>query len=750
MDELAHAKALQVVGDETTVILGDFAQGEDVRTVQFPGEEAPRPFTVEDVAFVVGAGRHAQRYVYAQEEGVYRVFPAEWNTVAQAWQPFTLAEDWMDAAYDWGQNCAACHTSGFNVEDKSWLDEGVQCEACHGPGSRHLEAADELSRNASAEEIDAVRATIILNPDAQICGQCHSRGVDASGVYPFPAGYVPGVNTLDEVGYLLAPLDDPVHWWSTGHAKTPNMQYNEWVNTGHATTLDDLKNSDYAQDACLECHSSDYDLRQKQIASYEAGEREGSPPQPLTLAEAQNGVACSSCHNPHVETEYGSFLVNEPYTLCVDCHRDTELTETPHHPAQEMYEGLTVFNGIKSIPSSHFTAENSLVCETCHMPDVPVESGSRVSHALSPVLPVGENSPPQDTCTICHTDLTPKYMKEFVDKTQDRIEGRLERVALALEQNPNAPDWVIDAVEFVETDGSLGVHNYAYTDALLDAVAFELGIVELNGGVPPEQAAVVDPVECEECHREEVRDWQNSPHANASLNDNFLREFAARNRPNFCMRCHASGYDAATNTHQFEGVICTSCHIVSDLANHPPDPVEIATDSAVCGQCHSGAHSPTYDEWLVSDHSLAGVDCVDCHTPHNNGLILGDVNATCGDCHKEALVDDIHMGEEMTCTDCHLKRRTTDDDVHVLTTGHTMAIDPGVCSECHGNTHLLSVRENNRLEEDVNQIKTLQQKLETLEDQAEQDRNTGIVGGALGAVLVVVILYLLLRFRTLF
>jgi lantibiotic modifying enzyme len=62
----------------------------------------------------------------------------------------------------------------------------------------------------------------------------------------------------------------------------------------------------------------------------------------------------------------------------------------------------------------------------------------------------------------------------------------------------------------------------------------------------------------------------------------------------------------------------------------------------------------------------------------------------------------------------------------------------------------LSVRENNRLEEDVNQIKTLQQKLETLEDQAEQDRNTGIVGGALGAVLVVVILYLLLRFRTLF
>jgi hypothetical protein len=141
---------------------------------------------------------------------------------------------------------------------------------------------------------------------------------------------------------------------------------------------------------------------------------------------------------------------------------------------------------------------------------------------------------------------------------------------------------------------------------------------------------------------------------------------------------------------------------------------------------------------------------VDCHTPHNNGLILGDVNATCGDCHKEALVDDIHMGEEMTCTDCHLKRRTTDDDVHVLTTGHTMAIDPGVCSECHGNTHLLSVRENNRLEEDVNQIKTLQQKLETLEDQAEQDRNTGIVGGALGAVLVVVILYLLLRFRTLF
>jgi hypothetical protein len=137
---------------------------------------------------------------------------------------------------------------------------------------------------------------------------------------------------------------------------------------------------------------------------------------------------------------------------------------------------------------------------------------------------------------------------------------------------------------------------------------------------------------------------------------------------------------------------------------------------------------------------------VDCHTPHDNGLLLGDVNTTCGDCHAEALVDDIHMGESMTCVDCHMSREINRNGSLVRTTGHTMSIDPSTCSECHGNTHLLSVREGQD-GENGGRIIELEQEIEDLEDTAEQDRNSGIIGGALGALILIAALFLLVRFR---
>jgi predicted CXXCH cytochrome family protein len=215
------------------------------------------------------------------------------------------------------------------------------------------------------------------------------------------------------------------------------------------------------------------------------------------------------------------------------------------------------------------------------------------------------------------------------------------------------------------------------------------------------------------------------------------------------MNCHASGYNPDTNTYAFEGIVCSSCHKLTTEAEHPPAPVDIGDASTVCGQCHSGAHAPTYDEWLVSDHKKAGVDCVDCHTPHNNGLLRGEVNATCADCHQETLVDEVHMNQEMTCVDCHMNRRTTENGIHVVSTGHTMSIDPAVCSECHGNIHELSVKESHRPAEETSQIENLETKVTDLAKQAEDNRNSGIIGGALGMLILVIALALVMRLRTL-
>ena len=211
------------------------------------------------------------------------------------------------------------------------------------------------------------------------------------------------------------------------------------------------------------------------------------------------------------------------------------------------------------------------------------------------------------------------------------------------------------------------------------------------------------------------------------------------------MSCHASGYDPRTEQYVFEGVVCSNCHYTTAGVPHPPGPVEIATNSQVCGRCHSGEHSPTYNEWLVSKHSAVGIDCVDCHTPHDNGLILDNVNDTCGSCHQEALVDKIHMGNDMTCVDCHMARIQNENGVQVVSTGHSMNIDPSVCANCHGNTHLLSA-DGSSLSGDAQQhVAEMEAQVAQLQETANQNLNSGIVGGALGALVLVFIIFLTIR-----
>lgn len=638
-EETPHGMALVDVTSDKEFILADFSTGEGVRMIP-DGDEA-RAFTADDIAYVMG--REAQIYVMEIDRGEYKILPAEWD--GKEWHALNLAATWDDAAYDWGTECASCHTTGFVEGRARWEEEGVQCEACHGPGSVHADEADDAGGSINESEMEAIRAAINVNPDAEVCGQCHSREENGNG---------------DE-------------WWITGHARLPNMQYNEWAESGHAHALDNLKNSDYATDECLICHSADYRIVQEMIERRETEGEDAPAPEPLTLETAKSSVTCGACHNTHD-------LENPVETDCLSCHQQTVVTGEIHHPVREMVAGLPVIDGIDPKTSTHYTDENGPDCITCHMPDVPIEgNGTRVSHTWEIVEP-GVDGIQGDSCTSCHEDVSADYLAEFIDKTEARYRSRIDTARSAVSNRVEVETWVIAALDFVETDGSYGVHNPAYADAVLDAVELELGLVQTNFTDGIYTPAAVDPAECVECHTDEHRQWQASPHANASLQDAFLLAYGEQGNPTYCMSCHGSGYSPDTNTYQYEGVVCTSCHTLPTEANHPPGPVEVADDPETCGRCHSGAHAPTYNEWLISDHREAGVDCVDCHTPHNNGLIMGDINTTCSDCHLDTMIDEVHMADDMTCADCHMLRGEN-------LTGHTMQIEPQVCADCHGELH---------------------------------------------------------------
>ncbi len=489
-EDTPHSLALQDVERNKSNILADFEQGADIRTVQFPGEDAPRPFTPDDIVFAVGAGRYVQRYVYEIESRVYAVFPAEWDTVAQVWRPYILGDTWLSPEYDWTQNCAGCHTTGLDTERGRWEDDGVQCESCHGPGSIHAEIADDAGRRPDEEEIIEIHEAIVVSPDAQICGACHSQGMAADSAHPFSTQYRPGNDLLDPAAYQLLPEDDPLVWYATEHGRLNNMQFNEWLNSAHAGSLDTLTSSSSAEDGCVVCHSGDNAFIERIRAAYEDGDLTGEPPASTTLASAQFSITCVTCHSPHTAAETDFHLVDTAYNLCTSCHRNTELVQPVHHPVVEMFEGQPIIEGVDGIPSAHFSEEEGPRCVTCHMSGIPVGSAMLASHTLRPVVPGASDDSPPDACSECHTDLLTGDLQSLVEDTQAAVRSRitvararLGSITVPEEGTPEREqyDRVVAALTFVQNDGSLGVHNYAYADALLDESARLLSQLSVPG-----------------------------------------------------------------------------------------------------------------------------------------------------------------------------------------------------------------------------------------------------------------------------
>lgn len=100
-------------------------------------------------------------------------------------------------------DCAACHTTGFDPGGApqgglagmtgSWSEEGVACEACHGPGAEH-------ARSHSAPDITG-------HPGPEVCAGCHSR--DPQHRIEVRNGYVASNAHFDELATYNQGRDAP-------------------------------------------------------------------------------------------------------------------------------------------------------------------------------------------------------------------------------------------------------------------------------------------------------------------------------------------------------------------------------------------------------------------------------------------------------------------------------------------------------------------------------------------------------------
>lgn len=270
-----HAKIIENPKTNAYAIKGDFVTPDKIRN-----------FKKEDVAYTHGI-QWKQRYIKKN----WQMFPAQWNYDTQKWVEYK--PDPENA--DWRFSCGYCHTTGFNRAKGSFKELNVACEACHGPGSKHVENRESKETTAVGGTPDIINPRS-LPPDlaAAVCGQCHNRGTAPDGK-PYPQDYLPGMQ-LSAKNFSTVAKTDTKHWWPDGSVKAHRQQYPEWKETLHAK----------AGVTCISCHEPHQANRTA-----------------FSVRASQNDL-CLGCH-PQVSTdaERGHAPVGgtlRQHSDCIGCH----------------------------------------------------------------------------------------------------------------------------------------------------------------------------------------------------------------------------------------------------------------------------------------------------------------------------------------------------------------------------------------------------------------------------------------------
>jgi len=269
---------------------------------------------------------------------------------------------WAGLYQNWNLQCAACHSTNLkkgydaasNTYKTTFSEINVACEACHGPGSHHVEWAKQARPPYSAQsdkglvvlksrwseawkfpeagaktaQRDKPAADALMN----VCAACHGRR-----------------STIAEGGRAGAPLEET-----------------------HRLAL--LTQPNYHADG------------QQREEVYTWGSF-------LQSKMNQRGVTCMDCHEPHALK-----LRAEGNALCVRCHNAAAFDTEKHH--------------------FHKAGTKGAQCVECHMPSQNyMVVDPRRDHSIRvprPDLSTSLGSP--NACTQCHADRKPEWAAAAMDR----------------------------------------------------------------------------------------------------------------------------------------------------------------------------------------------------------------------------------------------------------------------------------------------------------------------------------------------
>jgi tetratricopeptide (TPR) repeat protein len=328
-----------------------------------------------EIAYTFGAVP-LQQYLIEFPGGRYQALSISWDTRpaeegGQRW--FHLYPDeeiahddplhWTGSLQNWNYMCAECHSTNvkkgyLEEEDRyetTWSEIDVSCEACHGPGSEHVDWARAMARDERPPPVDHMglavrledpaRDTWLVNPETgkgmrlapavetwemETCARCHSRRTAIDDDYAF------GRPVADT--HRMALLDEDLY------------------------------------------HADGQILEEVYVhGSY------------LQSKMYQKGVTCSDCHDPH-----GLGLKFSGDDVCARCHPATEFDSKEHH--------------------FHKPETSGAHCVDCHMvPRNYMVVDPRHDHSLRvprPDLSLELGTP--NACNDCHRDKTVRWAAETV------------------------------------------------------------------------------------------------------------------------------------------------------------------------------------------------------------------------------------------------------------------------------------------------------------------------------------------------
>ena len=224
-DALENRDAILVDLNEQT-IRQSLAKSDDVLYVPPDKIYVPK---AEEIQYTMGS--QWKQFFLVKKAGELYVAPVRYDIETHAWDAY-YEGNWDKRP--WIPKCGGCHATGVDIENNTFKEPGVACEACHGKGSWHA----ALPKTAVFEKRQTIvnPAKLTMGVAVQICGSCHNRG-EATKVEgaEWAVGFEPG-RALEI--YFRSPSFPPgdvkevyVDAFTEGH----HQQYLDWLQSRHFT-----------------------------------------------------------------------------------------------------------------------------------------------------------------------------------------------------------------------------------------------------------------------------------------------------------------------------------------------------------------------------------------------------------------------------------------------------------------------------------------------------------------------------------